>query len=270
MNASPAQRAKAVYAIARTMADLHESAPESLPDDLQIAWNSLERVALDLADGADFDHYEAYTTVLETRSHRLLNVLPDRPEKNRSCWAFDEAVLERVLGWITPAHMALALRKELMPTRATRMLIEHAPGDPEWDALILGPFSQAALGSAAARDRRDFLSAHSVSRVHNLERLYAYARAQARDHPDLLREHLELRLRYRIDRVGNGSKTPYALHSAFILAAAGVSTSGLEALIEDRIADAYPGASRHETLRLLALTRDLEAAITEARSLKKD
>lgn len=270
MKASPAQRTRAFYAIARTMTNLHEIAPDGLPDDLRVVWNNQERVALDLAKSADFEHYQDYMAALESRAHRLLEVLPDELEKNASCWAFDEAALARVLTWITPAHLALAIRKGFLPTRATQMLIDHAPGDLEWDALVLGPFSQAAVGSATSRDRRDFLSAFSVARVNNLERLYAYARAQVQHHPDFLRERLESCLKYKIDRVGNGSKIPYALHGAFILAAAGVSTSGLEALIEDRIADAYPDASRHEAMRLFALTRDLEAAIAEARSLKDD
>lgn len=270
MKASPFQRAQAVHAIAKAMASLHEIAPEGLSGDLQIAWNNQERIALDLAKDADFEHHRYCMAALESRAHRLLEVLPDELEKNASCWAFDEAALERVLTWITPAHMTLAIRKGLIPTRATAMLIDHAPGDAEWDALVVGPFSQAAVGSATSRDRRDFLSAFSVARVNNLERLYAYAHAQVQHHPDFLRERLETCLKYKIDRIGNGSKIPYALHGAFILAAAGVSTSGLEALIEDRISDAYPEASRHEAMRLFALTRDLEAAIAEARSLKKD
>lgn len=268
MTLTPQQRGKASCALAKSMAALYEIAEDRLPPALQVAWNGLEGQVCDFIVGADFDNDSDRLAILEARAPRPLRRLPDEFQKNRSCWPFDENVLARVLSWITPEEMTIAIQKGLVPTRATQMLIDHAPGDPDWDALVVGPFSKAALGSATARDAHDFLSAYSVARVENLDRLYVYARAQARHHPDLLRAYLERLLKYEIDRVGSGTRTPFNLHGALILVAAGVSVSGLEAVIEARIENAYPEASGHERMRILGLGRDLEAAILEARRLK--
>lgn len=262
MTISPQTRALALRAIAASMAQLHEISPGGLEPKLQVVWNSQHAIALDLARGADFSDMQACLQVLESRSLRLLEELPDVPHDDNGCWAFDGDAVARVLKWITPDHLALALSKGLVPTRATHKMIEFAPRAPGWDAFITGPFSRAAPGSASIRDMKDFLGAKSLARSRHPARACAYARAQAQHHPEFLRDRLEQVLS-RKSLLNDGGKG--LLLDCLALVAAGVSAEGLEQELHHKVMQVFADAPGHEKMRIHALRYDLEGVIAEAR-----
>lgn len=262
MAISPRTRALALRAIAASMAQLHEISPGGLEPGLQVVWNSQHAIALDLARGADFSDMRTCLQVLESRSLRLLEELPDVARDDNGCWAFNGDAVERVLKWITPDHMVLALSKGLAPIRATHKMIELAPCNPEWDAFITGPFSRAAPGSASIRGGQDFIGAKSLARARNSARACAYARAQAQHHPEFLRNRLEQALS-RKPLMEDGKKS--LLLDCLALVAAGVSAEGLEQELHHKVMQVFADAPGHEKMRIHALRYDLEGIIAEAR-----
>jgi len=173
--------ADACHTLSRVLADLHRAARPLAGSLLgfERSQAAVEADMLDLARKATFDG-SLPASFLHCRSKAFLSALPDREEKR----LLSHSDTEQVLPWISADHMALAIQKGYHPARSAQRMIDHLPGDPEWEAMVLGPYSQAGIAMESLNGQRNFVLAREIGEVMNTQRLARFLQAQVRHHPE--------------------------------------------------------------------------------------
>jgi len=184
--------ADACQTLARVLSDLHRAAHPvaGSPLAFERPRSALEADMLDLARKATFDA-SLPATFLHCRSKAFLRALPDRSEKRLLSYSDTE----QLLSWISADHLALAIQKGYHPARSAQRMIDHLPGDPDWEALVLGPYSEAGIAMESLNGQRNFALSGEIGEVRDTGRLARFVQAQVRHHPEEMRGALRAALR---------------------------------------------------------------------------
>lgn len=169
-------------------------------DDMRRA---LEAQAIALIPDSDPLSLLRSNDVLESRSRAILEAMPDHAPSH----FLDNKEVERISGWITPEHLALACTKGIMPGRGMQRLFDRSIGSAEWDHLFTEVYSPTGLFSSPSG--KALWTSRALGTIKDRKRLAMVLRAQVRDHPDAMARCLEASLREEGERIY--ALTPVAL-----------------------------------------------------------
>jgi len=141
--------------------------------------------------------------VLESRSRAILEAMPDHPP----AYFLDGKEVERIRGWITHDHLALACRKGITPGRGMQRLFDRSTGGPDWDHLFIDVYAPIAPFSSPGG--KSFWTSQALGTIKDRARLAKVLRAQVVHHPKEMTRVLEASLREEGERIY--ALTPVAL-----------------------------------------------------------